>query len=412
MITPIKKQALSAVILSMALAACNESTTSTEGADFNKNKDTTGDFNQSEMVAAITDNIITPTYQAFEEQSDIQSDAVAAYCEAEKLVSQQPNNREQADAALLNAQDKWRDAMNAWQQVEMMQMGPLLEQDGLLRNKIYSWPIVNTCAVDFDVTYYASGTVNGEPYDITKRTPTRKGMAALEYLIFSNNLGHSCTGTSIPPGWDDLMEHEQREARCEFATEVSSDINNNAQTLVSSWLADGGYASKLKQAGEENSIFESPHDAVNAISDAMFYLDSSTKDGKIATPAGILTNACGLTPCPEVVESKYSSHSLSNITYNLVAFEMLLTGGSGLGFTDYLLDEGDSLTVEAMTGAVTKAKDNIQSKESSLQELLVNDASQVNAIHADVKEVTDKLKVDFINSLALKLPSTSAGDND
>jgi len=408
----IKKQAISAAILSMALTACNESTTSTEGSDFSKDKDTQGDFNQSAMVTALTDNIITPTYQAFEEQSGIQSDAVAAYCEAEKLVSQQPNNRDQADEALVNAQNKWRDAMNVWQQVEMMQMGPLLEQDGLLRNKIYSWPIVNTCAVDFDVTYYASGTVNGEPYDITKRTPTRKGMAALEYLLFNESLAHSCTGTSTPPGWDGLMEHEQREARCEFAVEVSSDINNNAQVLISSWLADGGYANELKQAGEANSIFETPHAAVNAISDAMFYLDSSTKDGKIATPAGILTNSCGLMPCPETVESKYSSHSLANITYNLVAFEKLLTGDSGLGFTDYLLDEGDSATVEAMTGAVTKAKENIQSQESSMQELLVNDASEVNAMHADVKEVTDKLKVDFINSLALKLPATSAGDND
>ena len=42
-------------------------------------------------------------------------------------------------------------AMNVWQQAEMMQVGPLVNNSGFLRNKIYSWPLTNSCNVDFEV---------------------------------------------------------------------------------------------------------------------------------------------------------------------------------------------------------------------------------------------------------------------
>ena len=409
---PKKRLVTLAVLASLSLTACNESTSSTAGAGFDKDKDTTGDFDQGAMVTALVDNVITPTYQSFATQASNQNVAIAAYCEAEKALDQQTVEQAEVDQAKTEAQDAWRSAMNVWQQVEMMQMEPLKASDGLLRNSIYLWPVVNSCAVDFDVVFFDEGTVNGQPYDIKLRTPSRKGMAALEYLLFTNDLNHSCTGTSVPPGWDGYQDTERKVARCNFAVEISSDIQGSADSLVERWLADSGQANQLKQAGTANSAIETEHDAVNLISDAMFYLDSQTKDGKLAIPAGILSNSCGNNPCPEDVESPHSNHSLTNILNNLSAFEMLLTGDAGLGFTDYLADEGDEATANAMTSSLTKAKATIEASDVSLAQSLETNADAATQMHAEVKEVTDKLKVDFINSLALKLPSTSAGDND
>lgn len=50
--------------------------------------------------------------------------------------------------------------------------------------------------------------------------------------------------------------------------------------------------------------------------------------------------------------------------------------------------------------------------QQSLTQALANDADRVEQTHADIKNVTDQLKTDFIKSLALELPKTSAGDND
>lgn len=397
------------IVASLLLTGCNQETTSTAGDDFNPEKDTNTGFNQGALVTNLTDNVISPTYQTFLEQSELQTELVEQYCLAEQNNSAQPQTISNTKTA---AQDQWRNTMNAWQQIELMLLGPLAEQDGLLRNKIYSWPIQNSCAVDYDVIFFDSGTVNGKPYDITLRTPSRKGLGALDYLLFNEDLNHSCDAVDAPSNWDNLTEQEQKVARCQYATEVANDIQNNAQILVEQWLATDGYANQLKLAGTTDSQFNTEHEAVNRISDAMFYLDSSTKDGKLATPLGIFANECGSVACSQAVESKYSQHSLTNILNNVIGFEKLLTGNGGMGFTDYLIDVGDELTANELSANVTKTLESINQINSSLTVALTDMPEQVEQTHTDVKSITDKLKADFITSLALELPATSAGDND
>jgi hypothetical protein len=43
---------------------------------------------------------------------------------------------------------------------------------------------------------------------------------------------------------------------------------------------------------------------------------------------------------------------------------------------------------------------------------LQQETDKVTDTHTKVKAVTDQLKHDFINKLALELPKSSAGDND
>ena len=408
-----KPKLLSLVIpILISLAACNQESSSTAGEDYFKDNDTNTDFNQQALIINLTDNVISPTFENFLTKAELQASAVADYCAIEQSFANQTSEETAVNQAKESAKSSWREAMNVWQQAELMLLGPLIDQDGLLRDKIYSWPTVNSCAVDYDVTYFLEGFVNGQPYDITQRTPSRKGMAALEYLLFNPDLAHSCEVTAAPPNWGNLTETEQKLARCQFADEVATDIYNNANTLLTVWLADDGYANELKNAGISTSDFSTVHDAVNRISDALFYLDSRTKDAKLAKPLGYFANECGTSICPQAVEAKYSGHSLENIVNNLIGFEQLLSGKEGLGFIDYLIDVGDEETANALTADVQKAINTVNAIEDSLTDTLTNDASQIVQTHSDIKQVTDKLKTDFINSLALELPSTSAGDND
>ena len=401
-----------ALLFLFLLSACNQETSSSAGEGYNPDKDTNTQFNQLALITNLTDNVISPAYQTFLTQAERQTQLVQDYCQAEKNILDQTGEQQAVLTAIDAAQVQWRNTMAAWQQAELMLLGPLLEQDGLLRNNIYSWPIQNSCAVDYDVLYFQTGEVNGKPYDITQRTPSRKGLGALDYLLFNQDLNHSCDASFAPAGWSNQTEQNKRVARCNFATEVASDIQNNAEMLVQQWLALDGYANKLKQAGTTGNEFNTEHDAVNRISDALFYLDSSTKDGKLATPLGIFANECGSTACPQTVESKYSQNSLANILNNLIGFEKLLTGNGGLGFTDYLLDVGDDSTATEMANNVTNTINAINQVDSSLANELTNNPEQIEQIHNNVKNITDQLKTDFITSLALELPATSAGDND
>lgn len=396
----------------LLLSGCNQDSSSSAGDGYNQNKDTNTEFNQLDMITHLTDNVITPTFENFLNQAQLQATSVAQYCSAEKAFTNQEIEQQALISALESAKSQWRATMSVWQQAELMLLGPLKEDDGALRNRIYSWPTINSCGVDYDVVYFLDGTVNGKPYDISLRTPSRKGLAALDYLLFNNNLSHSCEVSAAPPNWENLTTAERKVARCNFANEVAEDISNNAANLLESWLAEDGYANKLKQAGTIDSEFTTEHEAVNSISDGMFYLDSSTKDGKLAEPLGLIANECGAQACPEAVESKYSANSFANILNNLIGFEKLLTGNDGKGFVEYLIDVGDKETANAMTNDVSNAISVINTYEESLAQALVNNPDRVEQTHAEVKKVTDKLKTDFINSLALELPKTSAGDND
>ncbi len=405
---------LSILALSAAAAlvsGCGESTSSSQGPGFGDNNRPDGetDFNRQALIANLADNVIAPTFTEFRDDAVAQQQAVAAYCRQQSAFSQNSASADEVQSALAAARDSWSKAIGVWQQAELMQVGPLLENDARLRNNIYSWPAVSACGVDFDVMFYRSGTVNGGAYDISQRTANRRGLDALEYLLFNQNLAAGCAGAA-PDGWDNLTDSEKRLARCEFAVEVAVDIRNSSETLVNAWQR---HTARLKQAGVAGSGFASEHEAVNRISDALFYLDSATKDGKLALPLGLLgDNSCGAQTCADDLESQYAQQSIEHIINNLEAFERLLRGAEGTGFTDYLINAGDRDTADTMLNDLRAALTSARAYQATLARTLTDSPEQVTRTHAEVKKVTDKLKTDFINSLALELPKTSAGDND
>ncbi|WP_108944528.1 imelysin family protein [Shewanella halifaxensis] len=403
---------LSVALMGILLSGCNESTSSDAGADYGNQDNTTSDFDQKALIANLVDGVITPTFEQFVSVSNQQVSDISAYCSAATAFEQDPSDNSELTQTSATAQQSWRNTMSVWQQVEMMQLGPLTFDDGALRNKIYSWPVVSRCGVDLDVVSFENNDINGTPYDIASRTPARKGLVALEYLLFNPSFEHSCTGNSTPAGWDNRTDDDRRVARCEFAVEAAKDINNNAQQLLIEWSGDNGYGATLKQAGEAGSSFATVHAAVNKLSDALFYIDSVTKDRKLAVPLGKFANNCGTSVCPQDVESPLANHSIENISSNLEALSALFSGNEGLGFDDYLVDENDADTATALRERIATALANSRSYQNSLADTLVSDEEQVASTHDDVKAVTDKLKNEFINSLALELPQTSAGDND
>lgn len=404
-----------------SLVACSESTSSKSGADFGTQQPVTPTpptttFNQQALLANIVDNIITPTYQTFLAQSQAQQASITELCDIEKAYNVGDDRQPVIDALTLS-KAQWVTTMNQWQMAEVMQIGPLTVNSSTLRNNIYSWPTISSCGVDQDVMFFKNGSINTTPYDITQRTSTRRGLDAIEYLIYNESLDHSCTSEkTVLATWPALSDEEKRVARCSFAVEVADDITNSAEQLNAQWAV---YAQTLKNAGQSGNEFADVHDGVNAVSDALFYLDSIVKDKKIGIPLGLFTNDCGGvgSVCVENVESPLSQESISHLMANLLAFKQIFTGqGSDstntIGFDDYLINVDDKATSDAIIAATQQAIDDLNNYQVSLSAQLTNDATVVETSHGNVKVVTDQMKADFINSLALKLPTTSAGDND
>lgn len=410
--TSLLKTLLAAAVAPLIISGCGESSSSSAGPDFGTPSAAPSDFNQAALLNQLTDNIITPAYTQFADLSEQLVADISSYCNSEIAFANDSGSNDQVALALTAAQQSWKTAMSQWQQIELMQVAPLLNNDRQLRNRIYSWPIVSTCGVDLDVVSYETGDINGTPFDIAQRTPARKGLDALEYLLFNPQLDHSCGAPPTPEGWNNRDQQSRKIARCQHAQAIANDIQGNAQQLLDQWQGTDGFATVLKTAGTVGNEFVTEHAALNHISDAMFYIDSITKDGKLATPLGLFANSCGAEPCLEDLESPYAGHSLENIVNNLIALQMLYTGGEGLGFDDYLVDVGDADTAQTMTTTIAAAIDSLNAYQASLATTLADDPEQVAESHQRVKAITDTMKSDYINSLALELPATSAGDND
>ena len=401
-----------AIAVIMSLVGCGESSSSTQGALFSKAATNptapSNSFNQTLLLQSLTDNVIVPTYTKFAQLAIDQDTAINNYCDA---LTSQAND---TDAKQISAKQSWRDAMAVWQIAEVMQIGPLVDNNNDLRNKIYSWPNTSACALDQEVVLAEQAN-----YDINTRTSSRKGLDAIEYLLFNPNLNHSCTvfGTD-PQGWNNRTDADRTSARCGLAKLAAADLVSNTEELLMAWNGTAnaqGYADILKNAGQQDSIFSNAQDAVNDVSDAIFYVDKLTKDAKLATPLGVFANDCGLAPCAENVESGFAYHSLQNIISNIQGLNMIFLGGEtdvGIGFEDYLVDVGATDTAAKMRGDLTEVIDFASSLQSSLTDLLLQDPDQVQEVHDQLKDVTDTMKTDFIQRLALELPATSAGDND
>lgn len=418
-----KVAAISAAVV-FILSGCGESTSSSQGEGFNNNEsDVTqpsgSDFDEAKLVESLVDNVITKTFLLFNSKAQSQQQMIAEYCQLEQQSIE--TSSDAATAALIDAQTSWLDTMASWQQAEMMQVGPLLTNNGELKSRIYSWPAISRCGIDQDVVYHQDQVINEDssrPYNITARTSTRRGMFALQHVLFNQQYDHHCSiANDALADWNNRTILDRKVARCEFAVTAATDIVNSSEELLDKWQGENGFAAELKSAGQAGSQFESAHAALNHISDALFYLTEVVKDKKIAEPIGIFPNSCGTSACPEDVESVDSKSSLANIKANIIAFEAVLLGqleseAELIGFDDYLTDEQATATLERMLVGIAQSKAAITAIETDLGTALLDNEEQVREVHSKVKNITDELKNDFINELALELPKTSAGDND
>jgi len=397
---------LSAII---ALAGCGGS----GGSDTisSQNDSICASFACQSMLENIADKVVTPMIQEFDTTAGTLDSAITAW-------QADPND----NALKTAAREAWNAAMLAWQSLEVVQTGPMLENSSLLRDSIYSWPSVSTCVVDQEVI---EAEVQGNSYDISSRTPLRKGLDALEYILYSSTLDHTCPSTTTKTeNWNTRSEAERLALRLSYAKAASAALVTRANELQQSWVTDAdSFRHDLVNAGNTSSNFASAQEAVNAISDALFYIEKQVKDSKLAEPLGLKGGKCtqGEADCANFVENPLSARSKEHLRQNLLAFQQVFLGNAangsqGLGFDDLIdaVNGGENVSA-AMEADINSALNAIDALGGTSLQAAVTDVNGVNlvkGIHESTKNITDRLKHDFLNILGLSIPAAAAGDGD
>ena len=307
-----------------------------------------------------------------------------------------------------SAQDAWIEAMRAWQELELMQVGPAassLKAVGgeNIREEIYSWPIVNPCRID-QVTVrfeFESSTFFDDAL------PNAMGLDGLETVLFSVPNENSCNGNSginREGTWRDLGADGVAQARADFGQALVSEVEADLQRIRDGW--EGGFGNELATAGQGSELFDSSVKGVNAIFDGLFYVETFVKDRKLGFPLD-------LKPCDDhCTESTASGLSHEWLAANLEGFRALYTGGEGIGMYDLLVSVDEEMLADSVIRKLDAADDAVATLTAGLDETAASDLETLEDVHAAIKEVTDLVKVDIATVLSLEVPAEAAGDND
>jgi uncharacterized protein len=313
--------------------------------------------------------------------------------------------------------DAWLVVMANWEEVELFRFGPMARATDPggrdIRDQIYGWPLVNRCGIEerlvsrgYDAPDFGTSLINV------------RGLAAFEYVAFYEGSDNGCSDFSTINAhgtWAALGSHAIAQRKLEYAAAVSQDIVAHAGALVSAWGPIGGnFRTELVGAGTVSATFSSEQKALNAVSDALFYIELEAKDWKLGRPLGL--GDCGTPRCPEALESLYAQQSTAHLRHNLVGFRKLFqgceSGYGGFGFDDWLRAVGASDLADRMLDALTRAEDAVKALDPPLEQALATDGAKVMAVYDAFKGLTDLLKADFITTLNLELPKPTQGDND
>jgi predicted lipoprotein len=356
-----------------------------------------------DVAVSIATNVILPTLVALETRA-------VALESATETHAADPTDVPARDAA----RAAWRDAMAVTQRAELMQIGPAgAMSDTLggesLRDEIYAWPEVARCRIDQEVVEGAFADVDAFAAELVNV----RGLGAIEHLLFVEGTVTACP--VAPPGWGTDLEAR----RAAYAATLAVLVRRDAERLRQAWEPGGGhFLREVETAGVGSGLYSSAQAALNAISDAMFYLDIVTKDMKLGTPAGV-SAACtdtGAVICPDSVELSASDASFAAIRENLAAFRALFIGGepgtTNLGFDDLLVSLGQSPLVDEILLDIDEAIDAIEAFVLPLEQAVVSDLTSVLVAYGELKDVTDSLKSHFVGVLDLEPPLNRPTDTD
>lgn len=320
-----------------------------------------------------------------------------------------------APAAQEAARAAWITAMTAWQRVEVLQIGPAAASLSAvagedLRDSVYSWPTVNRCRVDQETVYGAWD----DPDFFDTRLVNVTGLDALEVLLWSPAGENDCPSQvdiNADGSWDALGVDGVQRARSAYAAALAAEAARVAEELRTAWSADGGgFGLQLAAAGSDGSPYESPEAGLDALSDALFYLETQTKDRKLGYAIG--EGDCEGDSCLEQIESPLAGGSHTWIAINLSAFRALWTGGEGAGFDELLRASDEAELADRMLAALDAADAAAAALDAPLDVVVADDPARVEAVYAAVKGVTDLLRGDVATALFLQIPDEAAGDND
>jgi predicted lipoprotein len=346
-------------------------------------------FSRTELLGAFA-TCATNLARDFRDEAAALDAAVAAYAATPDTTTR--------DAA----RQAFHDALDAWEVADQMQFGPaasVSEPGGKgIRSNIYNWPSVSRCAIEEDIVARAY-----ESASFPSSLPNRRGLWALEYLLFYEGADTACGASSTASTTYPALAAADRDARKRaYAVAAAHDVLARATALDAAWdPAQMNFGQTLRTAGPGNAVYPTQQAAVESVGLSLFFVDRVVKDLKLAIP---LDTASCPSPNPTCFESSFAHRSKANVRANLDGLRRITEGceanHAGYGLDDLLESIGAADTASRLRSTVAAAETALAAiEEADLLEALNADRASVQALREAVGAISTLLKTEVYTVL-------------
>lgn len=335
-------------------------------------------YDRSVLLTSLADSVILPSYNNFNQAALALKTAADTFSNV-------------ATSSNLSAlRTAWNTTLKAWMHCEPLNFE--YANANSLNSQIASVP-VNFPVIENEI----HGTVTLDESYIAATGTTRKGMAAIEYLLY----GNSGLQQSVI---DSFTLSTTLDRRKQYLRLLCQHVYSYSSSVYSDWNHGNSYDHFISQT--QLDISGSLNLLVNALTEHIEYVRKS----KLGKPAGIDNNgSADGTLC----EYNLSESSLENIKENIAAWKTLFTCNAGIGLDDYLDFVDAKYNGTPLSQTITQQLDLCLNKANDitvpLNLAVTQQPTQVNALYLELKKITVLTKVDLASNLGVVI---TFSDND
>ena len=331
---------------------------------------------QAQVTAALSEQVILPTYNRWVEADRALAKSAVAYCSGQI-------DLQQAHADFFAAQ-------KAWAELQPLLVGPLAE--GNLAWRVQFWPDKKNL-VQRQVEQLLKANPGIDAASLEKASVVVRGLTAYEYILFDPQIEQTDAAT--------------RQRYCPLLEAIGARQQHLAESILASWTAKDGMAAQLSKF-PNNRYAESKEAIAELLRVQITAIDTLKK--KLGAPLGRQTKGI---PQPYQAEAWRSATSLANVGAALASAESLWHGGKdGKGLRDLLGSEQQDLAAR-IDAAYAEASGKLQALEPPLTELLASPAgvAQANDFYDSLNRLHRLQEIELAKALNVQL-GFNANDGD
>ena len=336
--------------------------------------ETTNDFDRTDLLINLSDNIILPSLNSFKTSATIlHNDAITFKANPDL-------------ANLENLRTSFRNAYLKWQEANIFEFGPA--ETIALGANINTFPT----NVNFIDSFTNDGIYNLDAINNT----IAKGLPAVDYLLFGSAASDQEIVELFSMG-DDSENYKK------LLSDYTEDILAKIETLYTEWI--NGYDitfknNKTNENGSSISIF------VNAY---ILHFESKFRTFKIGLPVGAFSIEGE--SFPEVSEAYYSGISTDLIKANFEQLKKVYLGGNGQGLDDHLIGVNATELNTTIINQLAIIETNLEKLSESFAQQVANDRATILEVYTEIQRIITLLKADMASALSIQI-SFSDQDGD